>query len=458
MSTHSIRRTFGSALAGIFLAGSALAGNGALLGVTTGYPLINFVAATVPQGASYNGTTLSVTGMPVFITFAPSGAAEFISGGALSISANINAAGTFSSGTFSITGSVIDTMGTPGTGDDVSYSGTLLSGTVTNYGIINLGSTDLADFAMKATGGSLLAKVGGLNAAIGASVTLEGSTFAGSFASTWSATTTRGDVGPSANKIPFPCFNFSSLNVKNRSGTTNDEVHISKGNVRLNAGDTFHKATDDVSVTIGGLTVNIPAGNFVQVGTTQDYKYSTASGVKPKIKMRLNFVKSEWEFDLTDGNVALVGTGSVTVTLMVGNYTGSQTTVVSSHGTSSDSSSSHAPSCKLTGTSSDSATPGSGKVSSITSMSVRTPSARYVTKSKSGGTIKHPSTVVVDTVTGELATVDTSGGTCLRCGDVVTGSTGHAFQIMKIVGRPGDTLARKCGIYTSSCDILPPGY
>ena len=63
MSTHSIRRFVGGALAGIFLAGSALAGNGALLGVTTGYPLINFVAATVPQGASYNGSALSVTGI-----------------------------------------------------------------------------------------------------------------------------------------------------------------------------------------------------------------------------------------------------------------------------------------------------------------------------------------------------------------------------------------------------------
>ena len=49
MSIQMIGRSFAGALAGLSLAGAALAGNGALLGVNTGYPLINFVAATVPQ-------------------------------------------------------------------------------------------------------------------------------------------------------------------------------------------------------------------------------------------------------------------------------------------------------------------------------------------------------------------------------------------------------------------------
>ena len=237
-----------------------------------------------------------------------------------------------SGGTFTISGTVIDTKGTPATGDDVSYSGTLLSGTVLDYGIADLGGpggTDLSDFAMKATGGTMLAKVGGANTPIGASVTLEGSTFAGSFASSWTATTTKGDVGPNITTGPFPCFNFSNLTVKNRSGTTNDEVHIGRGGVRLNSGDTFDPAVDDVTITLDGLVISIPAGSFHQNGSSEDFTYTTATGVKPKIKMRLNFDKSEWEFDLTDGNVALISTGNgVTVTLVVGDYTGTDTAFV----------------------------------------------------------------------------------------------------------------------------------
>lgn len=177
------------------LAGSALAGNGALLGVGTGYPLINFNTGTSPS-ATYNGTTLSITGIPVFVTFTSGGPAEFVTPGGLTINANIDAAGIFSSGTFSISGSVTDTKGTGSTGDDVSYGGILLSGSVANYGIVDLGAADLADFLMDATGGSMLARVGGSGADIGASVTLEGSTFAGTFDSNWSAVVTKGDIGP----------------------------------------------------------------------------------------------------------------------------------------------------------------------------------------------------------------------------------------------------------------------
>jgi hypothetical protein len=79
-------RKIASLVAGVLAISSVVsAGNGALLGVTTGYPLINFVAATVPQGAVYNGTTLSITGTPVFVTFTPSGVGEFINAGALNI-------------------------------------------------------------------------------------------------------------------------------------------------------------------------------------------------------------------------------------------------------------------------------------------------------------------------------------------------------------------------------------
>jgi hypothetical protein len=170
-----------------------LAGNGALLGVEVDYPRINVVPATSSQTATYDGTTLSIASTPVFVTFTEGGTAEFVSGGSLTITASINSGGTFSGGTFSISGMVTDT--------DAStvYSGILLSGTVADYGIVDTGGpggTDLIDFAMDATGGSLLGVFGGSGADVNTVITLEGSSFAGSFAAPWSAARAKGDIGP----------------------------------------------------------------------------------------------------------------------------------------------------------------------------------------------------------------------------------------------------------------------
>ena len=176
--------------------------------------------------------------------------------------------------------------------------------------------------------------------------------------------------------------------------------------------------------------------------------------------MRLNFDKSEWEFDLTDGDVSLISTGNgVTVTLVVGDYTGTDTAFVNHHsGNSSSDHSSHEPSCKVQGPSSDSSTPGHGKKSSISKLAVKTPNNVIMKKSAALNNIKHPTTIFVDSRNGEVAGVDTSGATCIRCGDVVSGNRGGAFTIMEIRGRPGDTLSRRCGVYNASCSILPPGY
>jgi hypothetical protein len=81
----------------------------------------------------------------------------------------------------------------------VSYSGVLVSGTVANYGIIDVGGaggTDLADFAMTATAGSMLSQFGGNGGVVNAQVALENSTFAGSFATTWTASRAKGNAGP----------------------------------------------------------------------------------------------------------------------------------------------------------------------------------------------------------------------------------------------------------------------
>ena len=173
--------------------------------------------------------------------------------------------------------------------------------------------------------------------------------------------------------------------------------------------------------------------------------------------MRLNFEKSTWDFDLSKGDVALITTPNVDVTLTVGIYTGTQSVTVVNSGHSSDSSNTHAPNCRLSGTSSYSSTPGTNKLSSISALTLKTPSGAYSSKTRAEAGISHPNTAYVDDTTGELAIVNTSGGQCLQCGQVVSGTSGGAFTIMQIKGRPNDTMARKCAVYNASCDILPPG-
>jgi len=440
----------------------AVAGNGALLGVTTLYPDITYVSGTLAQGAVYTaGSThnLVITATPTTVTFTPTGSPETVVGGVLTVTANIKTTGIFdpSGSTFKLTGTVIDTKGTPSAGDDVTYTGTLLSGPVTDYGILDIGTTDLADFKLKATGGSLLAKMGGNNAVVGMTTTLEDSTFAGLFTSNWSAATVKGNVGPVPTKQPFPCYNVGNIAVKNKSGATSDEVKITKSGVQLPVGVNFNPAADDVTVAIDGLVTIIPAGSFVQQGSQQDFKYSTASGVTPKVTMRLNFAKGTWEFNYTKGDVSLITTANgVDVTLTVGIYTGTEhVVVVTNNGSSSDSHASHPPSCKPGGGGSDSGTPGINKMSCISSIIVSDPTGNIITKLRSLAEIGHPETTFTDQTTGEVGIIHTSCSQCLTCGQVWPGGLGGAFTILELGGAPGDKMALKCGVADASCDIQP---
>lgn len=184
----------GAVVAGaVLLSHAALAGNGALLGVQVDYPRINFTEGVASQGAAYDGSTLTVTSTPIFLTFTNGGTAEFILGGSLTITANIDGGGALSGGSFSISGSVTDTA------TSISYSGVLLSGTVDDYGIVDVGGaggTDLADFDLTATSGQLKSLFDAVNNDVAIVVSLEGSGFAGSFAASWAADRAKGDVGP----------------------------------------------------------------------------------------------------------------------------------------------------------------------------------------------------------------------------------------------------------------------
>ena len=184
---------------------TASAGPSSLLGISIGYPDINFTS-TASQNANYDGTNLTITATPVFTTFTSGGTAEFMMSGTLSLQAPIDSAGVINPnvGTFSISGTVTNTA------TSASYSGVLLSGTVADYGISDVGSnvsgqppgTDLADFRLVATGGSMKSLFDAGGTGVGLIVALESSGYAGSFATPWSAVRATGDVGPIPNVTP----------------------------------------------------------------------------------------------------------------------------------------------------------------------------------------------------------------------------------------------------------------
>lgn len=160
-----------------------------LLGIQTGYPDVYFKSSSSPAASYTAGTgTLSITSQPLTVTYISGGLPSFVTGGVLSLTLNIDANGTFSGGSFTMTG-VVDSYGSP-----------LLTGNVTNYGIADLntavGGTDRLEVAMTANGGSLLSVMGGSGASLGVIIALENSTYSGSFGADWNSAVVAGDLGP----------------------------------------------------------------------------------------------------------------------------------------------------------------------------------------------------------------------------------------------------------------------
>jgi len=181
----------------VFFSTTAGAGNGALLEVPIEFPRIEsaFVAG---QGASYDGTDLTIAGLPFVVNFTSGGTDAIVFGGSLTLTATIDSSGVLTGGSYSVTGSVTD----PAT--SINYSGTLVSGSVLDYGIIDIGTTDLADFLLSVDSGSMKGLFDAVGSSAGAVVSLEGSTFAGSFAENWTASKAKPDIGPIPDGEPPP--------------------------------------------------------------------------------------------------------------------------------------------------------------------------------------------------------------------------------------------------------------
>ncbi len=163
-----------------------------LIGVSPGFPQID--ATSGPgQGVIYDSAsrTLTVTSTPT-LYFPDSSTLNFINGGLLTLIANFNPAGNLAGGSLLITGTTSGGLGDP-----------LLSGNLLRLGLEdsspNSGGTDRGDFLFAATGGSILTDPQWPNGAfIGATLTIEGSTYSGSMDTDWTGARAKLILGPVA--------------------------------------------------------------------------------------------------------------------------------------------------------------------------------------------------------------------------------------------------------------------
>lgn len=180
---------------------TALAGEGALLGIQPNYPQINFTGTT-GQGCTYDADALgagmgqlTITGTPTLLLLGPLPTGPFggISGGLVTMVLDIDSAGALSGGSFTVNGST--------TVSAVNYTDPLLTGTFTagDYGIVDvnpLSTTDLGDVVAVFTGGSLAPFYTNPANDIGATLTLETSNYVGTMTADWLCLRAKGVIGP----------------------------------------------------------------------------------------------------------------------------------------------------------------------------------------------------------------------------------------------------------------------
>ena len=171
-----------------------------LLGVRTGLPQIVF--GSLPgQGLTYSAGTgaLNVTAVPYYYQPTASTAIlkPFSGSTGLQIAFDVGPAGTASgSGTDFVLNGTVDT------GDSSSpYTGTLLTGSISQFGSLNqTATTDAMDFVFNITGGSMMSLFG--NQPLGVIMSLENSSFDGSFSQDFASTRVKGTIGPVSELVP----------------------------------------------------------------------------------------------------------------------------------------------------------------------------------------------------------------------------------------------------------------
>lgn len=170
-----------------------------LLGVRTGLP--NIVFGSLPgQGLTYSAATgaLNVTAVPYYYQPTASTATlkPFSGSPALQIAFDIGPTGVSGTGTDFVLNGTVDTGAPSG-----PYTGTLLTGSINKFGYLNQSATtDAMDFVFSITGGSMMSLFG--NQPLGVIMSLENSSFDGSFSQDFASTRVKGIVGPVSELVP----------------------------------------------------------------------------------------------------------------------------------------------------------------------------------------------------------------------------------------------------------------
>lgn len=98
-----------------------------------------------------------------------------------------------------------------------------------------------------------------------------------------------------------------------------DKIKILEAHFQLNPEVSYDLDVDDVTVTVGGVSVTIPAGSFDRKGNKERYQYNAGGGSEPKIKMELDFDRGEWSLMVDDIDASAIDSDDgVVVTLMIG--------------------------------------------------------------------------------------------------------------------------------------------
>ncbi len=183
---------------GVALLGVHASTRAAILGIPAGYPQ---VVTDSGGSCSYStgASTLTLTGVPTSIYFDSAQTnVSFVDVGTVTLTANINASGVLSGGSFTLNGETTDFN----TSD--FFTSPLLTGTIVAYGIAAPGTSDLVDFRIQPTGGSLITRFApGDQVAV--QVSLEGSTYSGSFTSDWSCARDKFIIGPTPPLVQESC-------------------------------------------------------------------------------------------------------------------------------------------------------------------------------------------------------------------------------------------------------------
>jgi hypothetical protein len=105
---------------------------------------------------------------------------------------------------------------------------------------------------------------------------------------------------------------------------TQDTI-IANGSFCLPEGAAYDLDSDDVSIDIDGVNIEIPAGSFRKFPRRELYTYSSPWGSSPSIWMSLNFGTGEWSLLARDVDASVVdNSDGVDVKLSIGLLKGSE--------------------------------------------------------------------------------------------------------------------------------------